>query len=409
MAVALEIMHMMNRSFFASLDAKTQIRLRMTALAAGDYAANLVIMLGFAISGAVSWDIPLKILAVAVVFNIIFMTAIASGLSLRFRDPSLTAIQTYAAWGMILLGIFLAPQISYIFILYLIVPMSFASLHFSRRMLWLAWLFLMCALGFVMWIVGGAMANNVATLTERALFWAGLAIVFARFVASNAEIAGLRARLQEKNKALSAMTSQLTAATGKLVELANHDELTGLLNRREFMRRLHEELMRSERRKSVFCVAIIDVDHFKRVNDEYGHLIGDAVLSQLARQLGATQRGTDTVARYGGEEFTLLLVDADADAAAKGLERMRSSIERFDWEPLTPGRSITISAGIAAWQAGDTDERILNRADAALYAAKNSGRNCVKKAVAIALNSIEELPQHEACPASADIPAQASD
>lgn len=381
----------------------------MCLLAGAEYVVILAIVTGFAIAGTVSRDIPFKLLVVALTFNIIFLGAIATGLTRHFRDPSITTLQTYAAWGFILLGILLAPQITFIFVLGLIVPMSFASLYFDRRMFWLAWMLLSCALAAVIWLVGSAMAMELSTPLERVLFWVAMAAILGGFVAGNAEVSRLRVRLKEENKALGAASAQLTAATAKLTELANHDHLTGLLNRREFMRRLHEELMRSERRKAVFCVAIIDVDHFKRVNDEFGHLIGDAVLSELARQLAATRRGTDTVARYGGEEFTLLLVDADVDAAAIGLERMRANIENFDWEPLTPGRSITISAGIAAWQPGDTDERMLNRADAALYAAKNSGRNCVKKAVTIVLNSMAALPEHAPDLPDADIPVQASD
>lgn len=373
-------MRIPNLPVFSALDSKTQIRLRMASIAAVAYVIDLLILLGFAVAGTIPWDVPLKLLMIAAAFNFFFIGSIATGLTLRFRDPSLTALQTYTAWGFNLLGILLAPQIAYIFILCLIIPMSFASLYFNRRMFWLAWLFLSGALAALMWLVEDAMTIALSSSLERILFWVAMVGILGVFMAGNAEVSRLRVRLQEKNRVLNEVTSQLTVATGKLTDLANHDDLTGLLNRREFMRRLESELMRSERRMSVFCVAVIDVDHFKRVNDDYGHMAGDAVLCALAHRLDAGRRGTDTVARYGGEEFTLLLVDADATAAAIALERMRADVEQFDWEVLTPGSRITISAGIAAWQTGDTGERILARADAALYEAKRNGRNCVREA-----------------------------
>lgn len=372
-------MRIPNPSPFFAFDAKTQIRLRMTTLAMAEYAVNLAIVFGFAVAGTISWAIAFKLLAVAAALSLLFIGSIATRLTMRFRDPAMTAIQTYAAWGFNLLGIFLAPQIAYIFVLCLIIPMSFASLYFTRRMFWLAWLLLSCTLAAVMWLVGDALTIALSTPTERTLFWAAVVVILGRFVAGNAEASRLRVHLQEKNKAMSALTSQLTAATGKMTELANHDDLTGLLNRREFMRRLQDELARNELRATAFCVAIIDVDHFKGVNDDYGHMVGDAVLREMGRQLEATRRGTDTVARYGGEEFTLLLVDTDTETAAIALERIRANIEKVNWERFTPGRGITISTGIAASQPGDTGEQILSRADAALYAAKNGGRNCVKK------------------------------
>jgi diguanylate cyclase (GGDEF)-like protein len=368
-------------SLLATLDPKTRIRLRMSALASADYVVNLSIVFGYAIAGTIVFDVPLKLLAVAIVLNILFLGSIGTGLTRRFGDPSITAIQTCAAWGFNLLEVILAPQIAYVFIFWMSIPMSFASLAFNRRMFWIAWLGLSGALAFVMWMVGDAMSISLSTPMERVLFWAAVVVILGRFVASNLEVSRLRVRLREKNKALSVVTSELTAATGKLSDLANHDDLTALLNRREFMRRLQDELARSERSASTFCVAIIDIDFFKRVNDDYGHMVGDDVLREVARLLEATRRGTDTVARYGGEEFTLLLVGADAGAAAIALERMRANLERFDWERFTPGRRITISAGIAVWRAGDNGEGILGRADAALYEAKKGGRNCVRKAV----------------------------
>ncbi len=165
---------------------------------------------------------------------------------------------------------------------------------------------------------------------------------------------------------------------GKLADLASRDELTGLWNRREFMRRLIDERKRVERRGGGFCIAVIDADHFKQVNDRFGHITGDLVLQELAKLLDRTRRTTDTLARYGGEEFILLLLDANAETAAQALERVRAAIEHHNWTRIAPDLQVTVSAGVAAWRTGEEITQLINRADGALYDAKSAGRNRIR-------------------------------
>jgi diguanylate cyclase (GGDEF)-like protein len=194
-----------------------------------------------------------------------------------------------------------------------------------------------------------------------------------RFLALNAEVSRLRDRLQERNRDLAMMA-------GKLADLASRDELTGLWNRREFMRRLTEERKRADRSGSGMCVALVDADHFKKVNDHFGHIVGDMVLQELAGVLDRARRTTDTLARYGGEEFILLLPDANPDSAAHAMERLRAGVERHDWERIAPGLRVTVSSGVAASHNGEDVTRLINRADTALYEAKKAGRNCLRVA-----------------------------
>ncbi|MDB5764911.1 MAG: hypothetical protein JWQ21_3906 [Herminiimonas sp.] len=363
----------LKRPWFASLNAKTRIRLRTTLFASADYAVNVLILFGFAAAGTVSYGIPLKILAIGLVFNAIFLSGIASGFTQRLRDPSMTAIQLLAACGINLLGLLLAPQIAYMFIVNLFVPLSYGSLHFQQRMFLAAWIFLSCALGAAMLTIGEHANIALATPVERLLFWIVMVIALGRFLAINAEVARLRAGLQNKN-------DQLGAMTARLADLASRDELTGLWNRREFMRLLQDESRRAVRSRSNFCVALIDIDHFKQVNDRFGHLVGDAVLHELAQLLETMRRATDSVARYGGEEFTLLLVGPKLSTATVALERIRNQVAQHNWESAASGLQLTISAGIAGWQPGETMLQVLDRADGALYEAKNAGRNCVRVA-----------------------------
>jgi diguanylate cyclase (GGDEF)-like protein/PAS domain S-box-containing protein len=152
---------------------------------------------------------------------------------------------------------------------------------------------------------------------------------------------------------------------GKVRDMATHDSLTGLPNRRALEEQLPRELARARRSDSPLCVAIIDIDHFKSYNDTHGHLAGDEVLRQCARAWDGALRGEDTIVRFGGEEFLVLLPDTAPDEATEVVERLRQR---------TPmGQSC--SAGLASWDFVESDDDLLGRADAALYLAKAGGRD----------------------------------
>jgi diguanylate cyclase (GGDEF)-like protein len=162
--------------------------------------------------------------------------------------------------------------------------------------------------------------------------------------------------------------------------LATHDDLTGLLNRREMERVLTDELERAERYNRPLSLVLIDLDHFKRVNDSHGHQVGDLVLRHLASLLTGQTRAVDHVARYGGEEFALIEVETDAPGALLSAERIRAGLEGSPCPVpgLEGGLSITLSAGVATYpQHGLAAESLLRAADRALYEAKARGRNRV--------------------------------
>lgn len=171
---------------------------------------------------------------------------------------------------------------------------------------------------------------------------------------------------------LNAMTSEM-AAKGELERLMLTDPLTGVGNRRLLTRRLKEEVLRSERYGRALTVAFFDVDHFKAVNDRYGHQVGDIVLKEVARSLSSSMRQSDFICRFGGEEFVILLTETGVDDALVLVERMRQGVGDLAI-PEYPQR-FTVSAGIAQWNQGDSDEALLQRSDAALYHAKMAGRN----------------------------------
>jgi len=174
------------------------------------------------------------------------------------------------------------------------------------------------------------------------------------------------------------LSTQIANAYDELRQQTNHlmtftevrtDPLTGVSNRRALDDTLTSQFALMTRYENIFSLVIYDIDHFKLVNDEHGHLQGDRILQNVARLLDESVRETDIVVRYGGEEFVVVMPETDLQGACVFSERMRARIE----EDLP----VTVSGGVAAALDGDTAESLLARADAALYAAKTAGRNCL--------------------------------
>jgi two-component system cell cycle response regulator len=161
-------------------------------------------------------------------------------------------------------------------------------------------------------------------------------------------------------------------------KIASTDALTGLMNRRAFSAMLHIELSRCARHGYPLAFALFDVDHFKRVNDKYGHASGDRVLSALGKLLGHHLRGPDLSARWGGEEFVVAFTSTDADGARTAAERLRAAIEAVVVADDAGERiPVTASIGVASWSPGEALESLVSRADRAMYASKAAGRNRV--------------------------------
>jgi diguanylate cyclase (GGDEF)-like protein len=167
---------------------------------------------------------------------------------------------------------------------------------------------------------------------------------------------------------------ELTEAIDTLQQMATTDMLTGTLNRRMLTELLEGEFKLWERTGQRFCVALFDVDHFKQVNDRHGHAVGDLVLKRFVERSRPQLRQVDKLGRWGGEEFLLLLPHASLDAALVAADRIRESFEalRFD---EAPGLRVSVSGGVAEVRPGEVLEHTIDRADAALYSAKQAGRN----------------------------------
>lgn len=173
--------------------------------------------------------------------------------------------------------------------------------------------------------------------------------------------------------------TELKQREAELFELATRDSLTGVLTRRAMLDEIRREFIRIERYSGNCAILIIDVDHFKSVNDIFGHQTGDEALRQICRRTEATIREADRIGRFGGEEFLVLMPDTDLHGAMITAERLRADIARLkiDASDSPQQVSVTVSIGVAEYRQGESADSILSRADRSLYQAKLNGRNCV--------------------------------
>jgi diguanylate cyclase (GGDEF)-like protein len=178
--------------------------------------------------------------------------------------------------------------------------------------------------------------------------------------------------------AFMAVALKLNRANKNLIDLAQHDPLTGLLNRRAFFEEVAlREHKRAHQEKDNF-VLILDADHFKQVNDVYGHAAGDLVLSMIAMVLKGNAFERDLIARIGGEEFVIYLNNTNFDGAMTAAERIRAAVEENTVYYESRKIKITVSVGCSVVAMGEDIERSIDRADNALYRAKGAGRNCIR-------------------------------
>ncbi|MCA3254105.1 MAG: diguanylate cyclase, partial [Alphaproteobacteria bacterium] len=173
------------------------------------------------------------------------------------------------------------------------------------------------------------------------------------------------------------LTERLRQNLVRSMRLASTDAVTGVHNRHHLMQQLGTLVLRARTTAKPLAALMVDLDHFKSVNDRFGHAVGDRALRAVGHELSAAVRGLDVVARYGGEEFAVLMPDSDLAAAELAAERVRAAVETLHTRhPGVP--PLTVSIGVAAMRAGEDDGGdLLVRADAALYAAKTGGRNRV--------------------------------
>jgi diguanylate cyclase (GGDEF)-like protein len=349
-------------------DERQSLRLGRFLMAAGTSLLVSVALLLFAFLGLLPWRAAIEGTAGIVTLIALFFVLFRSGLNLRFSDPSLTAEQVGAAILFLAYIMYHAGPAREAFTLFYLVAMLFGVLRLNAGRLMVLALLALGAHGTVLHLsyLRDPTMDVRAALTEFGV----LMIVLPWFAVMGGYVNRLRVRLSDSHK-------ELRGAFDRLGELAVHDELTGAYNRRFLMETLARERSRSDRLADPFSVCLIDLDHFKSINDSLGHAAGDAVLKHFAALAPRGLRGIDSFGRFGGEEFLIVLPGTDRHGAIAAGERVRAAAEATAFPGVPPGRRITITVGVATHVRGEDITAFLARADQALYQGKNAGRNRV--------------------------------
>jgi len=298
-----------------------------------------------------------------------FLVVIRLGLNRHFAEPSLSVPQMTAAllssaWAYAIAGagrgaVFPAPIVALMFGMYALAPGTVRRIG----------VFAVALFGVTMAFMA-ARHPDVYVPRVEILHFGVLAVMLMAVTMLAGQLAALRQRLRSQK-------GELSKAVSRIQDLATRDDLTGLVNRRYAQEVLGLEHQRCMRSGHPFSIAMIDLDHFKAVNDSRGHAAGDEVLRRFAAEAREAIRISDVLARWGGEEFLLLMTDTRGSLGRLGVERLRERVARMAMPVAGGVLQITFSAGLVEHRAGEPIADTIARADQALYAAKAQGRNRV--------------------------------
>jgi diguanylate cyclase (GGDEF)-like protein len=343
-------------------------RRQMFDLIAASYLTDALLLLMYCFTGTIT---PLVVPAYIACGTVIIVVSIAlseSGFHDRFKDHYLVLPSAGINLALVLGFSFWVPQVAFLFMCTLFIIFSFASLRATPRQSVIGWTTMTGVLTVLFVFTDTPIAMPNGSMLERLTTMLVLVLTIGRCMFIGMYSSAMRESLYKRG-------AQLREAYQRIEELAELDELTGSFNRRCIMRMLDEEIARAERTASPLSLALIDLDWFKRINDSFGHPTGDEVLRTFAITIFANIRSFDRFGRYGGEEFLLLLPNTTMAEAHAKLDRLREIVADLDWTAFSHGMQVTLSAGVATMSPNETADAVLARADRALYAAKDEGRN----------------------------------
>jgi diguanylate cyclase (GGDEF)-like protein len=334
----------------------------------GIYAYEILLLTGFCAAGYVAAWVPIAFGGLAAIVPGIVGYVLYSGWNRDQKDFGLFLPLVLFAimWNFCL--ILSAPQIAFQPIAALVAVAVFGFLAPSRNIFLFCWTLELIGSAIVIVYVGPRIEIPTATLAGQILTWGVIAGVLARCIWLVSLVRNLLQRIREKHAALN-------AALKRIEILASKDELTGLDNRRSLTQMLGEQIALHERAGLSLCVAMLDIDYFKRINDEFGHGVGDQVLRIFAELVTGVLRATDRLGRYGGEEFMVILPATTAQEAAGPMQRIRDAISDHDWSSVVP--RVTVTIGVTEYRLGESLDELVKRADQALYRGKDAGRDRV--------------------------------
>jgi diguanylate cyclase len=349
---------------------RARFRRQMYVAQGISYAIDAAILFLYHLAGTTTASSALMYLIAGAGLTTFNLALSESRLNDSFEDHYLTVPQSIGSITIQLGAIYLAPEVGFYFACIIFIVLGFGALRMSARQAGVVWAYASVGLTVIFAFTNSPVAMPMGTVIERDLALLCFVTALGRCAFTGLYGASLRQALYKRG-------NELKVANARIEELAQIDELTGVLNRRYIMKALSDETARAQRAGTVCSVAIIDIDHFKRINDRYGHPTGDEVLRSFTIALGTNMRGIDKLGRYGGEEFLLILPDSTSEQASTAVDRLRVMVAALDWNAISVELCVTFSAGVAQLRQDEAPEDVLTRADVALYRAKDTGRNRV--------------------------------
>jgi diguanylate cyclase (GGDEF)-like protein len=345
-------------------DRRRLYRLTMVGTVGANYLLDTILLTLFVLSGTIQAMAPICFGLAGLGHVILFSTLHWSGFSERFKNRHMTIWQMAYGIGVQMIGIMLAPQITPYFMAIIFVIFAFGTLRISFREALFAWLLACVAIALTIYFKSDVrLALPNPSTMEYLLVSVSFSLILLRSIALGYYASVLRKRIYDISR-----TFQNDAI---------HDELTGIHNRRALIDILAEQHSLFLRKGIPCSFAMIDVDHFKRINDNFGHAIGDDILKTFAKKLSEQIRESDKLVRYGGEEFLLIMAATNLCEAKRMAQRIRIEISQTQWSVLPDGYILTVSIGLAELMQYDHANDAVTRADNALYEAKDTGRNRV--------------------------------
>lgn len=349
-------------------ETRQALRLRRYLMAAGTSMLAVVVLFVGHRFGMLPWAAAIEGTAIILVLGAVFYLLFRSGLNRRFQDPSLTTEMILSAVIVLAYLIYQAPGARNLLSMFYLAALLFGALRLPTRRLMTIAAIALLAHGTMLLL--SHQREPPADPTESVAQLAVLALLLPWFAAMGGYVNSLRLRLWDSNR-------QLKTAFDRIEQIAIRDELTGVYNRRYLMDALGREASRAKRIGTPLSVCLLDLDHFKRINDTLGHPAGDAVLRHFARLAGSGLRAVDVFGRYGGEEFLLIMPDTDGQGARAAAERIRAAVENGGF-PQVPGDwQVSTTIGVATRRPQEEIQALIGRTDGALYAGKAAGRNRV--------------------------------
>lgn len=356
---------------FFPADPQQKIRLRRSLIAVG--AAVILSALVWIASeyqmvrlqqSRVAW-----LLVVFWTVNLGFFVVLRSGFNLRFKDPSLTMVQILWATTCVVFITYYLEEARAATLMLALLVMNFGAFRLSLIQLITVAIYATASYSLVIYLL---YTNHpeIFGLQIELFILAGFAAALFGSTVVGYEMFNLRAALRDRNR-------RLEFALERMNLLAVTDEVTGAYNRHFLNQVLNQQTALANRGGYQFSLVFMDLDHFKQINDDYGHAVGDDVLAKLAEIANTVIREGDYLIRYGGEEFVLLLANTNADGAGTLAERLRKIIDDTDFEDIAQNLRLTVSCGATGFKPGESVDELIARADQAMYQAKENGRNKV--------------------------------